>query len=234
MKNIAAVVIGILLLVGGCVPDGGGGGGGGSNADELVPGAGAEDYTASEYESDYKMWQQDQIPFTDADKIEQGDTNLCWGAAAANIITWAGWAADEDDTFDIFRSHFEDEPGYVYDALRYYFDNYVPGVTAEMAAVRENRSAKLLDFIVSAVHEGKGVALKIDSPGKKNGHFISIYGYSYLAEEDNFILYFTDSDDGRHRMRQFYVAWNDDSELWEIQNLYSDYYLEYAISLARN
>ena len=233
MKNLAAIVLGILLLVGGCVPDGGGGGGG-SNADELVPGAGVEDYTAAEYELEYKMWQQDKIPFADADKIEQGDTNMCWGAAAANIITWAGWAADEDDTFDIFRDHFEDKPGYVYDALRYYFDNYVSGVTAEMVAVRESRSAKLMDFIVSAVHEGKGVALKIDSLGKINGHFVSIYGYSYLAEEDNFILYFTDSDDGRHRMRQFYVAWNDDSELWEIQNLYTDYYLEYAISLARN
>jgi hypothetical protein len=230
MKNIAAAVIGIFLLLGGCVPDGGGG----SNADELVPGAGTEDYTASEYESEYKMWQQDQAPFADADKIEQGDTNMCWGAAAANMITWAGWAADEDDTFDIFRDHFEDKPGYVYDALRHYFDNYVPGVSAEMVAVRENRSSKLLDFIVSAVHEGKGVALKIDSPRKKNGHFVSIYGYSYLAEEDKFILYFTDSDDGRHRMRQFYVAWNDDSEWWEIQNLYSDYHLEYAISLARN
>ena len=232
MKNIVAVVIGIFLLAGGCVPDGGGGGG--SNADELVPGAGTEDYTASEYESDYKMWQQDQVPFADADKIEQGDTNMCWGAAAANMITWAGWAADEDDTFNIFREHFEDNPGYVYDALCHYFDNYVSGITAEMVAVRENRSPKLLDFIVSAVHEGKGVALKIDSPRKKNGHFVSIYGYSYFAEEDKFILYFTDSDDGRHRMRQFYVEWNDDSEWWDIQSLYSDYHLEYAISLARN
>ena len=229
MKNIATVVICIFLFVAGCVPDGGGEGG-----DNIVPGAGAEDYTAQDYESDFKSWEQDQTSFADADKTEQGDISMCWGAAAANLITWAGWAADEDDTFDIFRGHFEDKPGYVYDALRYYFANYVPGVTAEMVAVRESRSHSLLDFIVSAVHDGKGAAIKIDNPQNKNGHFLSIYGYSYLAEEDNFLIYFTDSDDGRHRMRQLYVTWNDATERWEIQSIYPDYYLEYAISLTRN
>jgi len=233
MKNLATVLICIILLVVGCIPDGGGDGDA-LNADELVPGAGAEDYTALEYESEYKMWLQDPSPFADADKTEQGDSSMCWGAAAANIITWAGWAADEDDTFDIFKDHFEDKAGYVYDALRYYFTHYVPGVGAEMVAVREARSHKLLDFIVSAVHEGKGVAIKINYPGKKTGHFLSIYGYRYLAQEDNFILYFTDSDDGLHQMRQFEVAWNDSAEWWEIQNRYPDYYLEYAISLARD
>ena len=232
MKNLAAVVICIFLSVAGCIPDDGGDSG--PNPDELVPGAGAEDYTALDYQSDYKMWQQSQTAFTDADKTWHGDSNMCWAAAAANLIAWSGWAADEDDTLDIFRDHFEDKPGYIYDALRYYFANYVAGVGAEMVAVRESRSHKLLDFIVSAVHEGKGVAVKIDSPAKKNGHFLSIFGYHYLEHEDNFILYVTDSDDARHQIRKFYLAWNDDSERWEFQNFYIGYYLEYALSLARN
>ena len=128
----------------------------------------------------------------------------------------------------------EDQAGYIYDALRFYFVNYVPDVSAEMVSVRETRSHLLLDFIVSAVHENKGVAIKIAPPGKKVGHFISIYGYRYLAEEDNFILYFTDSDDGLYQMRQFEVVWNDANDRWMIQYLYRDYYLAYAISLARN
>ncbi len=229
MKNLAAVVICLFLFMAGCNSDGDRLGG-----DDLVPGAGSEDYTAQDYESEFKMWQQKQTPFADADKTEQGDTNMCWAAVAANLITWAGWAADEDDTVYVFKDHFEDKAGYVYDALRYYFTQYVPGVSAEMVSVRESRSHKLLDFIVSAVHEGKGVAIKIAYPGKKIGHFLSIYGYRYLAEEDNFILYFTDSDDGLHQMRQFYVAWNDAKDRWEFQYLYEDYYLEYAISLARD
>jgi len=232
MKNLSAIVICLFLFVAGCNMDAGGDGGS-LEGDDLVPGAGAEDYTAQDYEAEYKMWQQSQTPFADADKTEQGDSQMCWAAAAANLITWSGWAADEDDTFDIFKNHFEDEAGYVYDALRYYFANYVSGVSAEMVTVRESRSDKLLDFIVSAVHEGKGVAIKINYPGKKTGHFLSIYGYRYLAEEDNFILFFTDSDDGLHQVRQFKVAWIDSHDRWEIQYLYSDYYLDYAISLAR-
>jgi hypothetical protein len=102
-----------------------------------------------------------------------------------------------------------------------------------MVSVRETQSHMLLDFIVSAVHNDKGAAIKITYPDKEIGHFLTIYGYRYFADEDNFILYFTDSDDGLHQMRQFKVEWNDANNRWEIQYLYRDYYLEYALSLAR-
>jgi hypothetical protein len=230
MKYLSTILICIFLFIGGCNS----GGGSGGDADEIIPGAGAEDYTAQDYAPDFKMWEPNNTPFADADKTETDDLNMCWAAAAANLLAWAGWAADEDDAFDIFRAHFEDKPGYVYDALSYYLANYETGVSVEMVSVREARSHMLLDFIVSAVHEGKGVAMKITYPGKEIGHFLTIYGYRYLAVEDNFILYFTDSDDGLHQMRQFKVEWNDADNRWEIQNLYRDYYLVYALSLARS
>jgi hypothetical protein len=232
MKIIATVLIFILLVIGGC-NDGGGGGDGGAGGDDHVPGAGAEDYTAQDYEPDFKSWEQDQSQYADADKTGRGDSNLCWAAVAANMITWVGWAADENDTFEIFKDHFNDQAGYVYDALHYYFADYVPDVSADTVSVRETRSHKLLDFIVSALHEGKGVGVKIARSGKNIGHFLSIYGYRYLAEEDNFILYFTDSDDGSYRMRQFHAGWKDDTDRWEFQYPYTGYYLEYAIALAR-
>ena len=230
MKYLSTISICIFLLIGGCNS----GGSGGGDADEFIPGAGTEDFTAQDYAPDFKMWEHNETPFADADKTEAGDLNMCWAAAAANLLAWAGWAADEDDTFDIFRAHFEDKPGYVYNALSYYFANYETGVSAEMVSVRETRSYILLDFIVSAVHEGKGVAIKITYPGKEIGHFLTVYGYRYLAVEDNFILYFTDSDDGLHQMRQFKVEWNDADNRWEIQYLYRDYFLVYALSLARS
>ena len=228
MKYLSTILIFIILFAGGCKT------GGGGDADESIPGAGAEDYTAQDYAVDFRMWERIQIPYADADKIRVDDLNLCWAAAAANLLAWGGWAADEDDLFDIFKDHFADEPGYVYDALKYYFANYENGIGAEMFTVREARAHMLLDFIVSAVHEGKGVAVKITYPGKEIGHFITIYGYRYLADEDNFILYFTDSDDGLHQIRQFKIEWNDTNERWEIQYLYRDYYLAYAISLDRH
>ena len=71
MKNLSAVVICLFLFIAGCNMDAGGDGGS-LKGDDLVPGAGAEDYTAQDYEAEYKMWQQSQTPFADADKTEQG------------------------------------------------------------------------------------------------------------------------------------------------------------------
>lgn len=229
MKYLSTILICIFLLIGGCKS-----GGGGGDADEFIPGAGAEDYTTQGYSLDYRMWEHNQTPFADADKTKTGDLNMCWAAAAANLLAWARWTADEDDAFNIFKTHFADKPGYVYDALKHYFTNYETSVRAEMVTVREARSAKLLDFIVSALHEGKGVSVKINYPGKEIGHFLTIYGYRYLNDEDNFILYFADSDDGSHQVRQFKVDWNDTSNRWEIQYYYRDYYLVYAISLSQS
>ena len=232
MKNLPIVVVCLFVFIVGCYSDSGDGGDN-IDADSLIPGAGVEDYSALDYEAEFKLWEQQQTPFADADKTGQGDSNMCWAAVAANLIAWAGWAADEDDTFGVFKDRFDDKAGYVYDALGYYFTDYVPGVDAEMVAVRESRSHKLLDFIVSAVHEGKGVAVKIAYPGKEIGHFLSIYGYRYIEEEDNFMLYFTDSDDGLHLMRQFKAEWNDDKRRWETRDRYKGYYFEYVITLAR-
>ena len=118
--------------------------------------------------------------------------------------------------------------------MSYYFANYETGVTAEMVSVRETRSQMLVDFIVSALHESKGAAIKITYPEKKIGHFLTIYGYRYLAAEDNFMLYFADSDDGSHQIQQMKIEWKDSTNRWEIQNMYRDYYLVYAISLDRS
>jgi hypothetical protein len=233
MKYLSTILICILLFIGGCNSSGGGERGG-RDADESIPGAGAEDYPNRDYASEFMMWERYETPFADTDKLGAGDLKMCWAAVAANLLTWAGWAADEDDAFDIFRTHFEDEPGYVYDALGYYFTSYVSGVKAEMVTVREARSSMLLDFIVSAVHEGKGVAMKIAYPDKKIGHFLTIYGYRYLPDEDNFILYFADSDDRLHQIQQLKVEWDDANSRWEIQNSYPDWYLVYVLSLTQS
>jgi hypothetical protein len=42
---------------------------------------------------------------------------------------------------------------------------------------------------------------------------------------------FTDSDDYLNQMRNFKVVWNDSTDRWEIEGVYSGWYLEYVISL---
>ena len=94
MKYLSTILICIFLLIGGCKS------GGGGDADVFIPGAGGEDYTDDDYKSDFRMWESLEKPFADADKTAVGDINMCWAATAANLLTWAGWAADEDDAFD--------------------------------------------------------------------------------------------------------------------------------------
>ena len=230
MKKLSAILVCLILIIDGC-KTGGGSSGGGGGADLSIPSAGDEDYTAEEYEMLFKMWEEFNLVYTDADKTGSDDSNMCWAATAANLLAWGGWAADEDDVFNMFILHFANQSGYVYDALRYYFDNFVPGVSAEMVTVREARSHMLLDFIVSALHSGKGLTLKIKYPGRAVGHFLTVFGYMYLEEEDNFVLMFTDSDDYLDQMRNFKVVWNDYADRWEIQGIYGGWYLEYVISL---
>jgi len=228
MKYLWTILICIFIFLGGCNSDDVD-----ADSDAFIPGAGDEDYTVKDYATDFKMWEFNEKPFADADKIGVGDRNMCWAASAANMLTWAGWAADEDDTFDIFRSYFEDKPNYVYNAFSYYFSTFETGVSVKMVAVSETQSHLLLDFIVSSVHEGSAVAIMITNSQKKVRHFLTIYGYQYFVDEDNFILYYTDSDDGLHQIRQFKIYWNDVRSRWECQDFYRNYYLDYVISLAR-
>jgi hypothetical protein len=103
-----------------------------------------------------------------------------------------------------------------------------------MVSVRETRSHMLLDFIVSALHDGRGVVIKIAYPNKAIGHFLTVFGYQYFPAEDDFALYYTDSDDYRHRLNYLKMDWNDIANRWDSTGLYSGWYLEYAVSLSRN
>jgi hypothetical protein len=229
MKKLSVIISCVILIILGCKSEDGGGGGG----DQSIPAAGDEDYTAEDYEPIFKMWDHFGIAYTDADKTDSGDDKMCWAVAAANLLVWSGWAVDEDDAFTTFRSHFDNQPGDLYDALSYYFDNFVSNAGADTVTVREARSHMLMDFTVSALHEGKGIALKIKYPGQAIGHYVTVFGYMYFADEDNFILMFTDSDDRLHQLRNFKVLWNEAADRWEIQGLYERWYLEYVISLDR-
>lgn len=227
MQKFTAILVCLLPLMTACIGDEN------RDADDAIPGAGVEDYTAPVDGADVKMWLEWNVPFADANKTGIDDSQLCWAAAVANIVTWTGWAVDENSTFDAFKGHFENNPGYVYDALRFYFKEFVPEVSADMVTVRECRAPLLVDFIASALYAGKGVIIKIEYPNHAVGHFLTVYGYRTSDQPDNPVLFFTDPDDHQRQMRQMSLLWNGAAKRWEIKGLYADWYLEYAVSLAR-
>jgi hypothetical protein len=89
MKIIWIVIVS-LALIAGCKTGTGSDTSGGSGIDGRIPEAGEEDYTASDYASVFKMWEEFQYAFTDAEKDRDGDSEMCWAATAANTIAWAG------------------------------------------------------------------------------------------------------------------------------------------------
>ena len=229
VKKIGIVIF-CLALAFGCKA-GGGDASPETGADDLIPDAGDEDYTVIDYAPVFKMWEEFQAPFTDADKNRQDDSEMCWAAAAANIITWAGWSADEDDVFETLKAQFQNQPGYIYEAILLYFSQHIQAVHADSVTIRETRSHLTMDFIVSKLHEGKGVVIFTQSHGNANKHYLTVFGYRYYSETDSFLLYFTDSDDHWHQMRNTKLDWNDDTDKWMSPSL--GWYLEYAISLER-
>lgn len=227
MKPVLVVLMGMALLLGGCINNDD------HNPDERIPGAGIEDYADGDpAEPHIKMWEAFDIPFADADKTGNNDSQLCWAAAVANMLAWTGWSEDESTTLDLFRYHFDDQPGYLYDALQYYFNDFVPDVQADMVTVRESRSERLLEFLAGALHEGKGAVVKIAYPDRKIGHFVTIYGYWEEKQPETYRLYYTDSDDYVFRMKDMQVTWNETSTRWDINSIYQGWYLEYVVTLA--
>ena len=222
MKHLITI---ICLLIVAC------NGAGGDNADDYIPGAGSEDYPPTEYVESYMMPSETNRAFADADKIGYGDNNLCWAAVAANMLTWSKWAADENDTFDIFRLYFDDQIGYVYDALIYYFDSYTE-YEAPFFTVRENRPGIIIDFIITKLHQNLATAIKIENAITKKGHYLTIYGYRRAATENRFTLYYTDSDDMEYKINSFDIKYNKELNAWQIDHPYRKHYIHYAISLS--
>ena len=86
MKRISAVLICLMMIIGGCKSggsSGGSSGGAGGGADLSIPAAGPEDYTHEDYEAIFKMWEEFNIAYTDAD----GGSTAPVAAGTLNIGT---------------------------------------------------------------------------------------------------------------------------------------------------
>ena len=198
---LIVLVIGLIV---GC--EGGGGGSGSSNSDP-TPESGPEDYCDITYRLNFKMYEEFNKPYADADKTGDDDTNMCWAAAAANMLVWAGYATDEDDVFNAFRDHFDNKPGRVYTAIKYYLNQYEFGVYPYEVIVKEYNQDSVIDFIVCALHQEKAITISLQSRLKDQRHSVTVYGYGY-KDDEHFVLYYSDSDDHRHQIRSLRLEYN--------------------------
>ena len=149
------------------------------------------------------------LGFIDAEKTleEDGDDQLCWAAASANILTYTGWAAqagfnNTDDLFELFINSFENKAGHSYYGVGWFFNgvknpradsshpinypdsgNYLPryafdDYTSSVGLL--SGGADGLRQINEALRDGCGVALstKIFKDGADmGGHAVTCWGF---------------------------------------------------------
>ena len=156
--------------------------------------------------------------FADAEKLNTPQDMLyCWGAAASNILTWTGWAANsplefrnEDELFEYFIDYWKNEGGLEQDAFSWFFNgtgnsgtitvpteggNLFPQLDISDFMFFTNESTEtdtLLDSLTDAFDAGYGIAYAIYSD-QGLSHAITGWGYEVDENGDTW-LYYSDSD----------------------------------------
>jgi len=173
------------------------------------------------------------------------DDDLCWAAAASNILEWTEWGvvggmSTSDDIFQHFQDHWTDVGGWPQYAWEWWFNGTsdapggsivdVPG-GGDFYPSKEAASYYLESWIASDammkideyLHAGYGVTLLIYGPG---AHAITCWGYNHNTSNSSDYLgvWITDSDDDKgslsppDRLRYYEVVQSAGS--WYLQDYY--------------
>lgn len=196
--------------------------------------------------STYYIWNDYGGTWSDTNKLYDGhDENLCWAAAASNILTWAGWNASyptADDKFSYFKSNWTNEGSWPAMGWLWWFDGVnprqgVPGWSQVISYSEPPSSGNfyhdqiqgslslgygrgIFDAIVGDLKAGFGVGIDIYK-GSSDAHTVSVWGYEYDAQNNYLGLYITDSDDGVSGLRYYDVGFSDNR--YYLENYYDTY-----------
>ena len=159
--------------------------------------------------------------WSDAEKspVSAEDDNMCWAAAAANVLDWTGWGqmagyTDADGIFGCFQDHWTDAGGMMQFAWSWWFDgadasrrqdgwSYVDvpggGFVDELYDFtdyyhRTSANALAMSAIDEYLRSGYGVAVIVSKRGRS--HTLTSWGYDY-GEDGYSGIWVTDSDDDR-------------------------------------
>lgn len=184
----------------------------------------------------YHVYDQWGGTWHDANKTWSGDGNLCWAAAASNILDWAGWGTSayntETQIFNYFKAHWTNDGSLPEYGWNWWLTGTLPpGGTGwegwsqvkvsgggfwsgvDFSGVyHEAWSGNLLTAVDSFFDSGYGVTLAIYKPkggGEYYGHALTCWGYDYTDQNGYTGIYFTDSDDGVTALMHYSVSYSD-------------------------
>ncbi len=170
--------------------------------------------------------------WVDVEKTWTDDSNMCWAAAASNILAWGRWETATYRTgaqiFDSFKTHWANVGGEVVWGYDWWFTGTsytgvaVPGGgnhwPASDAYGRFHATAgDQMAHVRSYLQSGYGVTLAVRWGAIR--HATTVWGYdydpSYAATDSRYFthLYVTDSDDGMTGLQRCQIG-VDDMGFW--------------------
>ncbi|MCP4352693.1 MAG: PEP-CTERM sorting domain-containing protein [Desulfobacterales bacterium] len=190
----------------------------------------------------------------DANKDWNGDTMLCWAAAASNVLDWGGWEASGYDTessiFDNYEDHWTDEGSLPDNAWRWWLSGEVVDPGPGWASVdvagggnhfstynfddyyHEHWYGDTMSAVDDYLHSGYGVSLAVYTSG--GGHALTAWGFEYDDDGNYQGVYVTDSDDYVTDLQYYSVSWNDTYNSWDLGGGYNGWYIGGVMALDKN
>jgi hypothetical protein len=194
----------------------------------------------------------------DANKTGSDDSNMCWAAAAANILDWAGWDTATYNTqsliFQYFVVHWTNAgslPKYGWhwwltgtlpptgtgwegwSQVEFSGGKFWPGVHF-YSLYHEAEGGNLMADVANFFQSGYGVTLAIYKPNLDYGHALTCWGYDTDANGNYTGVWVTDSDDGYEGLKEYSVSWDSSTGFWDLGGVYTDYYIGEIEALGRN
>ncbi len=160
--------------------------------------------------------------FADVEKTitDEGDDDLCWAAAAVNILTWGGWTvngmadfANEDRAFDYLRSFWPDAGGFPESGAYWWIagtvywgapyeatpggGGFFPGLNPADFVVYRQTAGYSFEEVTGRLsgffQAGYGITLNLQGA---IAHAITAWGFERI--DNRFYLWISDSDDDKN------------------------------------
>jgi hypothetical protein len=178
--------------------------------------------------SDYFVYDQYGGTWHDANKTASPyDNQMCWAAAASNILDWGKWDAGGNTTetsiFQYFIDHWTDKAGYMAWAWNWWFSGATPPITmyaypdvpggAFFPALQLSNyyayasTGNLMSTIDTMMHNGDGITMTIRKGAA--AHAVTVWGYSTNSSGAYESIYITDSDDGMLALKNYSLTYQD-------------------------
>jgi len=197
----------------------------------------------------YMLHENWEGTWSDAEKspYNSEDDNMCWAAAAANVLEWTGWGrvkgmTNTDEIFGYYQDHWTDQGGLMIYAWQWWFTGANPSngwsgwsqvdvaggafhPSEDYSSIYHydsNRSSAMTS-IATYLRSGYGTTIGIYGPG---GHAVTVWGFTYNPDAPSEYngIYLTDSDDYKYhpkapdRLRYYEVEYSSDK--WFLRSYY--------------